>query len=157
LLKRGGVEQLKKTAQAEGTLLRGNHPATLAVRRVGTRIAQKASDHYGGGFVKQMQASPPWTPHGCHMCPRTCTARDLQGRHRRTTGRETKEMLCWGSWFDSSREHLQGWLEIQVAQNQNTRNTRTRGPAGIRRVNRMTSSGFFWEPCWKRGPARVLH
>jgi hypothetical protein len=53
--------QLKESAMENGTLLRGNHPACLAVRRVGTRLAHIASDQYGGGFVKQMQVDsfPP--------------------------------------------------------------------------------------------------
>eukprot|EP00884_Botryococcus_braunii_P009502 jgi/Botrbrau1/18553/Bobra.0367s0004.2 len=55
MMGQSAFQQLKASAMENGTLLRGNHPACLAVRRVGTRLAQKASDQYGGGFVKQMQ------------------------------------------------------------------------------------------------------
>jgi predicted Zn-dependent protease len=46
--------QVLAQAKREGSLLPANHPASLAVRRVGTRIAAIASDGAGGGFHSHM-------------------------------------------------------------------------------------------------------
>lgn len=48
-------EQVLAEARANRALLSPNHPASLAVKRVGGRIAAVAGDGYGGGFVDQMK------------------------------------------------------------------------------------------------------
>ncbi|MEW5307657.1 MAG: hypothetical protein WDW36_010036 [Sanguina aurantia] len=45
----------RQEAAREGRLLPDNHPYAQLVRRVGNKIASKASDGHGGGFFKHMQ------------------------------------------------------------------------------------------------------
>lgn len=45
-------------AEKMGLLLPSSHKEVQAVKNVGLRIAEKASDGFGGGFNKHMQASP---------------------------------------------------------------------------------------------------
>lgn len=47
--------QHRQEAAREGRLLPDNHPYAQLVRRVGNKIASKASDGHGGGFFKHMQ------------------------------------------------------------------------------------------------------
>ncbi|KAL4437390.1 hypothetical protein ABPG75_004529 [Micractinium tetrahymenae] len=48
-------KQVLTEARMQGTLLPAWHPATLAVRRVGMRVARAATDGYGGGFQRHLQ------------------------------------------------------------------------------------------------------
>lgn len=48
-------KQVLAEAAAAGKLLPPNHPASLAVRRVGSRIAAVAGDGVGGGYQDQMK------------------------------------------------------------------------------------------------------
>ena len=48
-------KQILLEAKMKGTLLPPTHPATLAVRSVGTRIARVASDGQGGGYQEHMK------------------------------------------------------------------------------------------------------
>jgi hypothetical protein len=48
-------QQVAMQAQASGTLLPPHHPASVAVERVGSRIASVAADGFGGGFNKHMK------------------------------------------------------------------------------------------------------
>ncbi|KAL4855091.1 Mitochondrial metalloendopeptidase OMA1 [Chlorella vulgaris] len=48
-------QQVLAEARRNGTLLPPNHRAVQSVRRVGTRIAQAASDGFGGGFQGHME------------------------------------------------------------------------------------------------------
>lgn len=48
-------QQVLAEARMQGTLLSARHPATQAVRRVGVRIAQAATDGQGGGFQQHLE------------------------------------------------------------------------------------------------------
>ncbi len=57
-----GHVQLKDKALREGKVLPSHHPASASVLRVGTRIADKADDSFGGGFTSHMQVSALISP-----------------------------------------------------------------------------------------------
>lgn len=48
-------QQVLAEARMQGTLLPAWHPATVAVKRVGMRVAQAATDGYGGGFQRHLR------------------------------------------------------------------------------------------------------
>jgi hypothetical protein len=64
-IKHVGHVQLKDKALREGKVLPSHHPASASVLRVGSRIADKADDSFGGGFTSHMQVRPHLTTTFC--------------------------------------------------------------------------------------------